>query len=65
MPRYDLVCSKCGEEFLDQFFVSAEVRDRWINHLIHDEVCDGRMIVKSSAPNFMIKGYSAKNGYSK
>lgn len=66
MPRWDLVCEQCGAEYPNKTFASAEDRDRWLVHLVCDEPCFGRLVLKPSAPNFKLVGAGFhKNDYPK
>ncbi len=54
MPLFDFKCNACGD-----------VREVFINPSISDPKCCGKKMTKqASAPSFVVKGYSAKNGYS-
>ncbi len=62
MPRYDYHCSACAKTFMDVWVSTfREVQDSARNCTI----CAQPMIKLPSAPAFAIKGYNAKNGYSK
>lgn len=62
MPLYSFVCITCGNEFEEILFVDD--RDYCKDHFCAK--CGGFSIHrKLSAPNFVINGYSEKNGYSR
>lgn len=54
MPLFDFKCGEC-----------ATVREVFINPSISAPKCCGKKMTKQlSAPSFVVKGFSAKNGYS-
>ena len=64
MPRYSYECPECGKQATLQVPIAR--RDKVACHecsVFRDE--DVRMRRQPDAPNFTIKGFSAKNGYSK
>ena len=65
MPHWDFKCKECGR--VDT--LSYENHHAKVS-AVHDEgiacpTCGGDMIQLPCAPNFEIKGWSARNGYSR
>lgn len=60
MPRFDFKCPACGTVSANVYRSTADARvpPICVN-------CDAVMEKLPSAPSFTIKGFSAKNGYSK
>lgn len=67
MPRYDFKCA-CGHVRPDvwvSMFRDAG-KERFLKADISPcEVCGGELVRQFPAPAFSIKGFNAKNGYSK
>jgi putative FmdB family regulatory protein len=61
MPTFDFKCPKCGHKWEANVFIP--VNDAVIQPTCPQ--CKGEGEKQPSAPSFIIKGFSAKNGYSK
>jgi len=64
MPRYDYRCGECGH-VQEQTFASLEMANLYDFDLTCHRCGEEAMTRLPASPNFAIKGYSAKNGYSR
>lgn len=64
MPIWTLRCRLCGRTF-DQTFPTVKDRDAWLPHLCCDDPCLGALEVVPSPTAFQVRGFNAKNGYSR
>jgi putative FmdB family regulatory protein len=62
MPIYTYRCDKCGSSY--ELLGKMEVEDPK-DFTPECFMCGAALRKVPSAPNFTVKGYSAKNGYSK
>jgi predicted nucleic acid-binding Zn ribbon protein len=70
MPRYDFKCATCGFTASNwRHCFDHEEEDAMVHEFKPAPVapceCGGAREKQPSAPNFVINGYNAKNGYSK
>lgn len=65
MPVWAYTCSKCGQ-MVTMSFSSSGVRDlQEATGLMCSRIpCAGTLQRQPAAPNFAMRGFSAKNGYS-
>lgn len=63
MTRYEYRCDKCGDIKIAKLEQSE--RNTLNGLLCESEECKGRYQRVISAVNFTVKGFNAKNGYSK
>ena len=61
MPRHDYVCDRCGYLVTDLHVALTNLPDP----LACPRCDEGRLQRRPCAPSFAIKGFNAKNGYSK
>jgi hypothetical protein len=61
MPSFDFKCPQCGRVYQKVGVTTTTTVVYCDDHADHDVIC----VRLPAAPNFTIKGFSAKNGYSK
>ena len=61
MPIYEYACPDCGRE-VERLTPTAPTTD---DDAPRCDRCAAEMSRQPSAPSFVLKGYSARNGYSK
>jgi DNA-directed RNA polymerase subunit RPC12/RpoP len=64
MPSWEFECLKCGHSFLGSYMSWEEMMKAQVTRCPR-AMCEGRVERKPSAPNFIVHGLSAKNGYSR
>lgn len=69
MPTYAYRCEVCGADVVLRVSHADADRERYCGAVSSADatywgLCRGQLIRQPSAPTFIIKGFSAKNGYS-
>lgn len=62
MPRFDFHCPMCDHTFTDIYVSLSRIHRNDYSDIVCD-FCGGEVVKLPAAPNFTIKGYAAKNGY--